>query len=192
MSCSAGAPERNGAHRTGHGFGECHQDIGLQITPTFVHFLLKPATPVRAAIGPTSPEKLLEKVAEAGAAELEVFGALSSCPGTPGLCAKALSPRAGRRGEPALPVRAERIVFFALFLVAENFVGLVDLLEFVFPLRLVFGDVRMMNSGEFAKCLANFVFTGRTFHTQRFVIVLIFDSHNPDLSIQFHAPSISR
>ena len=92
--------------------------------------------------------------------------------------AKALPATSWRRSVAASPVGAQRVVFFAFFFIAENLVGLVDFLEFVFSLRLVFGDIGMILARQLAKRLSDFIFAGGTFDAQGLVIILKFNSHN--------------
>src|SRR5205085_248408 len=84
-----------------------------------------------------SAEKLFEKVTESGSPKLKGFT------GFVGVSARAASESAARRRRTILPLGAKSIVFFAFFGIAQNFVGLVDLLELFLGLRLVLRHIGM-------------------------------------------------
>src|SRR2546425_6978345 len=98
-----------------------------------------------------------------------------------GVSAPPLAARAGRRGEvhPALPARADGVVLGALFGVAQDLVGLVDLLESLgstSPLgnRLQIG---MVLAGELAVGTLDVIARRRTWHAQHLVVVTKFHRH---------------
>src|SRR5438477_3011544 len=120
-------------------------------------------------------EELLEKIAEPGAAEmeLEILERLRAAPRTP----RALFPARRRTESRTLfPTGAELVVFFALVRVAENFVRLVDFFEFFLGSLFVFGDIGVVLAGEFTKCLANILLAGVARDTPCVVIILKFVS----------------
>ncbi len=117
-------------------------------------------------------EKLLEEVAETGAAELEVFGFGSAAPLVSAVASRHRSPVSA-----LFPISAQVVVFLALLGVAQHLVGFVDLLEFFLGALFVLGDVGMVLAGEGAKGLADFIVAGRAFHSQGLVIIFEFDRH---------------
>jgi hypothetical protein len=51
-----------------------------------------------------------------------------------------------------LPIRSIIIVALPFFGVAEDFVGFVDLFEFLLGLFFIFGGIRVVLAGQFAEC----------------------------------------
>lgn len=77
-----------------------------------------------------------------------------------------MKPTAGLLGSPIgrrlkstrlVPVRPELIVSLAFFRIAQDFIGLVDLLKFLFGLLFILGDVGMIFSGQLAEGTADLV-----------------------------------
>src|SRR3954471_21370767 len=107
--------------------------------------------------GTAAAEELLEKIAETSATEMKLLPASR--------CTAPLTPRSRstRRRIPAtaiLPVGSELVIFAALFRVTQDFVGFIDLLEFLLGLFFVFRDVRMILPGQLAKRLLDLIRRG--------------------------------
>ena len=122
-------------------------------------------------------ENLFKEIAEARAAKFKAFRPLFAR--TPGISAtrSAATISAWMRLKSTFPIGAEIVVFFAFIGVAENLVGLVDLLEFFLGLFFVLGYVRMILPRQTAESLADFV-TGRVaVHTQNFIVIFKFHRH---------------
>ena len=121
-------------------------------------------------------EKLLEKIAEAGAPELklEIAGRIRAAAGAPGM---PLPTRRRAKLGALFPIRAQFVIFLALSGVAEDLVSLVDFLEFLFGGLFVFGDVGMVLPGELAKGFANLLVARRSSDAQCLVIILKLDCH---------------
>src|SRR6185503_13326075 len=142
-----------------------------------------------AAPPPLSPKDLLKKIAEAGAVELELNRAAASAAFGPAPAPKGF-PTWWRMEVGALfPVSAQVVVAFSLFRIAQDLVSLVDLFEFLLRLGLVLGHIRMVLPRQLPKCLADLVLARRPGHPERFVIILIFDTHN---LVRAVAPAILR
>jgi hypothetical protein len=86
---------------------------------------------------------------------------------------------AGRRTEfrAGFPVRAEFVVFFALVRVGENFVGLVDLLEFFLGLFFVLGDVGMKFPRELAEGFFDLLRGRGARHAEALVVIFKLNGH---------------
>lgn len=115
-------------------------------------------------------EELFEEIAEPGAIELEIVTGGTAVTGLRPAGTRAVSGRVELGFVP--PMGAQLIVFLPFGGIAEDFVGFVDLFEFLFGAAFVFGDVRMVFAGEFAKGLADFVIARPPVHTQDLVIIL--------------------
>ena len=107
---------------------------------------------------------MLEEIAEAGAAEVELLRRAASA---------ALAAGVGESAA-ALPIRAEMVVFPPFFRIAEHFVGFVDLLEFLLGGLFVLGDIRVVLAGEFAERLFDVVLAGIARDTEHGVVVFEF------------------
>ncbi len=166
-----GAPEGNLPLGAVECLFKSHQDIGLDILPA-LGFLRKAHAATATAERIPSPaasaaKKLFEEIAEPRAAEMKIL-APSTAAGRKSHAAASPAPAAGRRRiacAAALPIRAKRVVFIPLLLVAENLVSLVDLLEFLLGLLFVLGDIGVMHARELAECLANFIMRRRLRHS---------------------------
>src|SRR5688572_20507028 len=125
-----------------HHLVEVHQDIALHIMPSlskwgiaskaltagpdvcFVHW--REASAAAAATSPA--EELFEKVAKPSAAEVE----FESIVWRGSAAETAALPAWGRlKATLPVPISAERVVFLALFGIAQDFIGFIDLLEFL-------------------------------------------------------------
>src|SRR3569833_320653 len=139
-------PHVNGVFCVVFDFIECDHDIPLDVPTTFRQFFLcvtagktasrKPGTPASRA------EQLLEEIAETRAAEFEFLGATVAA----ARVAPAETAPTGRRLKirALLPILTQLVVFHAFGGIAEDFVGLIDFLEFLFRLLFVLGDVGMI------------------------------------------------
>ena len=142
-------------------------------------------TPAEAAAegGLTAPaaEERLEEIAEPGAAEFELDAAAVPAGLTPESAARSAAAPIRRRLKSArlIPIRAELIVFRALLGIAQDLVGLVDLLEFLlgrgFLLRL--GHIGMVLARELAEGAFDFVRAGRLRDAERLVIIPKLNRH---------------
>ena len=123
-----------------------------------------------------STEKLLEEIAEARAFELKIIILLPSSSGGAGAgpaCATGL----GTWLATGFPVGAELIILRAAFRIAQNLIGLVDLLEFFLRRFFVLGDIRMIFARKRAKGLLDVVRRGGLRDAENFVIVFEFKCH---------------
>ena len=129
------------------------------------------------------PEQLLEEIAEARAAKFKVL-ARHALPAAKRLAA-AKTAGTGRRTEfrAGFPVRAQFVVFFALVRVAEDFVGLVDLLEFFLGLLFVLGDIGMKFTRQLAKSFFDLVLARRARHAEALVIIFVLNGHRPGKNV---------
>src|SRR3970040_1881532 len=74
---------------------------------------------------------------------------------------------------------AEPVVLGPFLRIAENFIGLVDLLELLFGLVIAGIFVRVITLRQFAEGAFDFFFGGVFAHTQGFVIVFVFHNGQP-------------
>src|SRR5215471_9137655 len=124
----------NGPHGTVHRLIQSHQDVTFDIAPGRGRFHVfgmrktsEPATP-----SAHRTEKLLKEIAEAGAAEMEFEILAALPPAAKRLPATEIFPARWRtKFSAGFPVRAELVIFLPLFRIAQDLVGLVDLLEFL-------------------------------------------------------------
>src|SRR5205823_4114621 len=103
----------------------------------------------------SSTKKLFKKIAESRAAEMELYTARPFA-----LLREILPVRRGlESSSAALPIRAQRVIFLPLLGITQNFVGLVDFLEFRLGgfLVLFLRHVGMMLPRELAEGLADFI-----------------------------------
>ncbi len=77
------------------------------------------------------------------------------------------------------PVRAQFVVFFPLGGIAKDFVGLVDFLEFLLGLLLVFRDVGMKFAGKFAEGFFDVGVAGGARDAENLVIIFVLNGHRP-------------
>ena len=70
------------------------------------------------------------------------------------------------------------IVALAFLGIAEDLVGLVDLLEFRLRRLLVLGHIGMMLAREAAEGFADFILRSALRHAERRVIILVLNGHN--------------
>ena len=169
------APQADGTHRAVHRLLQRHHEHRLDVLAASGLGFVQAAAPGRAA---APAEKLLEEIAEAGAAEFKTFARIRRA-GPP-----AVGPigwAAGRGPEPGafLPIGAQFMVLLAFLRVAEDFVGLVDGLEFLLGGLLVFflGDIGVVLTGQGAEGLANLVGAGGARDAESLVIIFKFNRH---------------
>src|SRR5882724_3764739 len=167
-----GSPQRYGPRRAVQRFFECDHNVRFHIRATFG---CRRASAEPAECGTTSPaaKKRFEEIAEPSSAELELNPAAA-------IAAPLIKPAAGllalplrRRLETAgpVPIRTELIVFLPLFRIAQNFVRLVDLLEFFFGGLFVLRDIRVVLTRQLSKGAANLVLGRRFRHPECLVII---------------------
>ena len=114
-------------------------------------------------------KELLEKIAEARAIEMEfrtIFG--TSAEST--LRLRGLAFR-------MLPVRSQFIILPPFLRIAENFVCLVECLEFFLGTLFVFGDIGMMFARELAEGLLDCAAARVPGNAENVVVVLEFNGH---------------
>ena len=142
---------------------------------------LKAGLPAETAAAHPRAENLLEEIAEAGAAKLE-FKVLAALAASAKALAAGKALVAGRRTEfrAGLPIRAKFVVFLALGRVGEDFVGLVDFLEFFLGALFVLRHVGMKFAGEFAEGLFDFVILRGARDAESFVIIFVLNGHRGD------------
>jgi hypothetical protein len=123
------------------------------------------------AIAAAAAEVLLEEVAEAGAAEVELLPVAAGA-------SFRLLPAGGRlEASRVIPARTQGVILFALLGIAEHFVGLVDLLELLLGGLLVRGRVRMILAGQFAEGLFDVVRCRVTRDAEGGVVILELGGH---------------
>jgi len=176
------APHGDRADGAAQGLGQSDHNLAFDIPPprrrrrSLLKRRARAKSPARTA-GPVS-EQLLEEIAEAGPAKIE-FERLPTHPAgaEPATTLKRFP--AGRRTElgARLPVRAQLIVFFPLGGIAQDFVGLVDLLEFFLRAFLVFGDVGMVFAGELAERLFDVGIAGAARNAQGLIVIFELNRH---------------
>src|ERR1700736_5568743 len=103
-------------------------------------------------------------------------------PASPSTALRALE----RRRFPS--IRTQIVVFAAILRIAENLVRFVDLLEFFLRVPFVFGDIRMILTGQFSESLLDILRAGIPRYTQDFVIVFELNRH-ADLLLEGHFAS---
>ena len=176
----ATATQRNLAGGSLERFFQCDHEVGLDVLPAFRRCGATAKTAAERRLAPPSTEERFEEIAKASSTELELYAAVaSSGPTETSTCAAV--PPIRRRLESArlVPIRPEMVVFRALLGIAQDFVGLVDLLEFLlgrgFFLRL--GHIRMMFSRELAESAFDFIGARRFRHAEGLVIVPELNRH---------------
>ena len=168
---TGGAAERDPARRPVKRLLQADKDIGFNVLTARGESVSShtPRPP-----GAPGAEYLLEEIAEASSAKLELD--------TPGISPTRLLPAGrrrttgSRRGGP-FPIRPERIVFFALLGISEHFVGLIDFLEFFFGGGLVFGDVGMKFPREFSESFADGILRRVPGDSEGLVIISVAGGH---------------
>src|SRR5258708_24472418 len=153
-------------------FFECDNNARFHIGAAF-GVRGAPAEPAECGTTASSAKKRFEEIAEPGSAELELNSSAA-------IAAPLIKPAAGllalplrRRLETTgpVPIRTELIVFLPLFRIAQNFVRLVDLLEFFFGGLFVLRHIRVILTRQFSKSAANLVLARRFRHPECLVII---------------------
>src|SRR5450432_3910267 len=136
----------NRTHRAMHGLIERDEEVALDVAAA--PGATRPAVrgeflfPGRETIIPPAraAKKLLEEIAEASSLEMKFLPRRAVGP------MPRARPATGRRliSAAVLPVRPQLVVLLALDRIAQDFVRLVDLLEFLLGRLFVLGDVRMI------------------------------------------------
>src|SRR5947209_2423792 len=170
-----GPAQRHRPSRAVQRFFQGHQDIGFDVGSPF-RGCLTPAESAKSGAPAAAAEKGFKKIAKPGAAEFKLHAAT---PIRLMEAAAGLRSPLWRRLKSAglVPVRAELIVFLALVRIAQDFVGLIDLLEFFLGRFFVLRDVRMIFAREFSKRAADFVLGRFLRDTERFIIIPELDCH---------------
>ncbi len=153
-----------------HGFFESDEDVAFDIGASAGAIAWTGWGLGVTVVGGTG-EVLLEEVAEAGAGEVEVLGFGFRATGLPGLRRVMLV------GGGVLPAGTELVVFAAFLGIAEDFIGFVDFFEFGLGGGFVGGDVGVVDAGEFAEGLFNFVLGRLPGNAEGGIVVLEFDGH---------------
>ncbi len=130
------------------------------------HILTALGNPPKSS--PAAAEHLLEEIAEARSAKRKILlRTLRSGSGTESSPARNTSSGLWA----VLPIRSVIIVALAFFGVAEDFVGFVDLFEFLLRLFFVFGGIRVVLAGQFAECGLDLGGAGRFGNTEGLVVI---------------------
>jgi hypothetical protein len=171
--CVVDCPVRGSVRRTAQDFVQRHQDVALDVLAGLGESFAFPAGPSRSTETggrtPATPEELLEEIAEARAVEMEFRTVFRT--------SSVSTLRLGWLPFRVIPVCAQFIILSPLLWVAEDFVGLVDFLEFFFGSGLVLGDIGMISAGECAECLLDFRVARVSMHAENVVVVFEFNGH---------------
>src|SRR5205085_10304825 len=132
------------------------------------------------SLAAAAAEKCFKEIAETRSAEFEfhatVAGSitLESSPSSPPV-------PAWRRLKSTrlIPIRAQLVVLLPLLRIAQDFLCLVDLLEFLLGGRFVLRHIRMIFAREFPEGAPDLVVARTLRNTQRLVIVSELHSHAP-------------
>src|SRR5438128_312526 len=175
-----GPTQRNRSGRAVKSFFERDHDVSFHVCPAFRRRLTPAESAESRSAAPTA-EKRFEEIAEPSSAKFELDAAIFSTTPLPLLkpAAWLLRSPTGWRLKSArlVPTSAELIVLLALLRIAQDLIGFVDLLEFLFCDFFVLGHIGMMFPCQPAKCGANFILGGRFRDTERFVIISKLDWH---------------
>ncbi len=146
------AAERDLPFRTGECFFQRHHDVGLDVLAALGRHRspAKTGAPAKSRFAATAAKKLLEEIAEPGAAKFKLHAFAVAAAVALKSATTAAASRRRRETARLIPIRAELIVLGAFFRIAQDLVGLVDLLEFLLRggLLLRLHDVGMMNARE--------------------------------------------
>lgn len=121
-----------------------------------------------------------EEVAKAGAAEIEIgpfellSGSTSERSSAWPRASPSLMPPGRRLLGASFPVCTERVVFIALFWIAENFVGFVNFFEARFRFRALLGfdHIGMVLTGKLAKGALDFILSRRLRNAKSLIVIL--------------------
>jgi hypothetical protein len=160
-------------------FLERNHDVRLDVAAAFrgASTLPKWAT-AKTGLASTA-KKLFEEITETSAAEFEFDAAVVAGRVATESAARLLrAPTRWRLKSPRpVPISAQLVVFLPLLRIAQDFVGFVELFEFLFRRCLVLVDVGMVLARQFSEGLLNLVVTRRLRNAQRLVIISKFNSH---------------
>src|SRR5258705_8704733 len=176
-------PHGHGTNTAARGLLQGHHDVAFNVTALFGGevFLGKAAAPAKGRRAPATggPENLLKEIAESSAAELK-FVFLAARPAAPGLASAGEGFPAWRwtKIRPRIPISAQLIVLLALGRVAEDLVGLVDLLEFFFRLLFVLGNVGMELARELAEGFFDVGLARVARHSEAFIVIFVLNRHS--------------
>src|SRR5438034_7489626 len=169
----ASTAQRDCSGRSVQRFFKWDHDVGFDIGAALRRRLTSAKSAESRAAAATAEESF-EEVAEPRSVELELNSAAIAAPlikSAAGLLSLPLPVR--RRLEPArsIPIRAELIVFLALFRIAKHLIGFVDFLKFFFGRLFIFSNIGMIFPRQLAKCTANLVVSGRFRNTKCLIII---------------------
>src|SRR6266404_4691649 len=169
----AGPAQRDCSGRSVQRFFKCDHDVGFDIGAT-LRSRLTSAKSAESRAAAATAEKCFEEVAEPRSVELELNSAAIAAPlikSAAGLLSLPLP--VGRWLEPTrtIPIRAELIVFFTLFGIAQHLVGFVDFLKFFLGGLFILGDIGMIFPGQLAKSATDLLLGGGFRNTECLVII---------------------
>src|SRR5688572_26693646 len=160
-------------------FLERDHDVGFHVAAS----LHAPRSRPEAAAAETTwaaaaAKKRFKEVAEASSAEFKFHAAVARAVAAEAPTRLLWAPSWRRlKSSRLVPVRTQLIIFFALLRIAQDFVSLVELLEFLLRRPFVLIDVGMVFARQLAKRLFNFVVAGCLGNAQRLVIISELDCH---------------
>lgn len=172
------AAQGNISLRTVERFFQRDHDVGLDVASAFgasLPLTERGATESRLT---SAAEKRFKEIAEARATKFEIDPAAVARGVSTKPAAGLRIPARRRLKSPRLiPIRSELIVLLPFLRIAQDLVGLVDLLKLFFRGFLVFRDVGMMLARQLSKRLLDLV-VGRCFRNAKgFVIISKLDCH---------------
>src|SRR6202035_331687 len=126
-------------------------------------------------------EKLFKEIAEAGTAEPELECLLAA------RTTSSMTVPARWRLAPFSPSRTKLVIFPTILRIAQDFVRFVNFLEFFFRSFLVFGHVRVVSAGQFAKGFFDLLIAGVARNAEDLVVIFEFDGHGAVLPHGFNS-----
>src|SRR5665213_7784 len=178
---AAAVTDVDGAHGTARRFLQRDHDVAFDVRAAFGKILRRKisAPGEIAAVRAAHPraEQLLEKIAEAGAAEMKFLAAGRASAAKRLAVAEAAMAGRGTELRAGFPVRAQLVVFPALVRVGEDFVGLVDLLEFFLGLFFVLRHVGMKFARELAEGFFYIIRARGARYAEGLVIIFVLNGH---------------
>src|SRR5688572_616646 len=161
-------------------FLECNHDVGFHVASPFRASRSLPKAPsAKTALPAATAKERLKEITEARSAELEFHAASISRTVAAEASTRLLRTPSGRRLKSSrlVPVRTQIVIFFSLLRITQDFVRLVELLEFLLSRPFVLVDVGMVFARQLAKRLFDFVVACRLGNAQGFVIISELDCH---------------
>ena len=133
-----------------------HKNVRLNILTVHWRFLEIVARGKSPSASTPSPKELFEKIAESRATEMKFDAALLKT------ARKSLGTPTTRRRlkSTMLPIGAIGVILFPLFRVAQDFIGLIDFLEFLLRRLFVLRGVGMELARKFPKGALDFFLSG--------------------------------